>query len=165
MSAASAASRVRFTRALRSRAFALMWIGQSISALGNGAFTTALAWQVVVLTHSATLMGIILVAQVIPALVFLLIGGVAADRFPRRLLLFWSDAGRGIVVLLIALLAWLHLLQTWHLIVLALIFGIVGAFFNPAFRAIPPQLVPREDLPSANSLTELTGQVGLVLMA
>ena len=94
-------AKVQFTRALRSRAFALMWIGQSISSLGNGAFSTALAWQVVVLTHSATLMGIILVAQVLPSLVFLLIGGIAADRFPRRLLLFWSDAGRGVVVLLI----------------------------------------------------------------
>ena len=156
-------AKVQFTRALRSRAFALMWIGQSISSLGNGAFSTALAWQVVVLTHSATLMGIILVAQVLPSLVFLLIGGIAADRFPRRLLLFWSDAGRGVVVLLIALLSWLHLLQAWHLIVLALIFGIVGAFFGPAFRAIPPQLVMLEDLPSANSLTELTGQVGTLV--
>ncbi len=163
MSTTSATSNARFTRALRSPAFALMWVGQSISALGNGAFSTALAWQVVVLTHSATLMGIILVAQITPALIFLLIGGVAADRFPRRLLLFWSDAGRGVVVLLIALLSWLHLLQTWHLIVLALIFGIVGAFFNPAFRAIPPQLVTLEDLPSANSLTELTGQVGTLV--
>ncbi len=162
MSTASA-TRVQFTRALRSRSFALMWIGQSISSLGNGAFSTALAWQVVVLTHSATLMGIILIAQVLPSLVFLLVGGVAADRLPRRMLLFWSDAGRGVVVLLIALLSWLHLLQTWHLIVLALIFGIVGAFFGPAFRAIPPQLVLLEDLPSANSLTELTGQVGTLV--
>ncbi len=140
-----------------------MWIGQSISSLGNGAFTTALAWQVVVLTHSATLMGIILVVETLPVLVFLLIGGVVADRFPRRIVLFLSDAGRGVVVLLIALLSWLHLLQTWHLIVLALIFGTAGAFFSPAFRAIPPQLVMLEDLASANSLTELTSQVGTLV--
>jgi len=88
---------------------------------------------------------------------------MAADRLPRRPLLFWSDAGRALIVLTIALLGWTHHLQVWHLIALGFSFGFVGAFFLPAYRAMPPQLVAVEDLPSANALTELSGQLGQLL--
>src|SRR5262245_32399592 len=91
------ASRVRFTRALQSRPFALLWGGQTISALGDGAYVTALAWQVLLLTHSSAAMAAILTATIIPRLVFLLVGGLIADRLPRRLVLFCSDAGRAFV--------------------------------------------------------------------
>jgi MFS family permease len=157
---APAPARLRFARALGSRPFALLWGGQTISALGDGAFATALAWQVLILTGSATAMGLVVAAQSIPTVIFLLIGGVAADRLPRRLVLFVVDSGRAAVVLAIAALAWLHVLQLWHLVALGLFFGVVGAFFYPAYRAMPPQLVAKEDLSSANSLTELSWQLG-----
>ena len=76
--------RMSFARALRSRRFALLWSGQTISALGDGAFFTALAWQVLVLTGSGTAMGLALVAETVPIVLFMLIGGVVADRWPRR---------------------------------------------------------------------------------
>ncbi len=157
------ARRAKFLRALRSRPFAILWTGQTISAFGNGVFLTALAWQVVLLTHSATALGVILIAQSIPFLIFLLIGGIAADRLPRRLVLFWSDTGRAIVVLLITVLSWTNMLQLWHLVALGLTFGVAGAFFNPAFQAIPPQLVATDDLASANALTQLSSQTGNLL--
>ena len=157
---APSGGRLRFLRALRSRPFALLWAGQTISALGDGAFYTALAWTVLLLTHSGTAMGIVAIAQVGPVVLFLLVGGVAADRLPRRLVLLWSDGGRGLVVLAIAALGWLHLLQFWHLVILALLFGIADGFFMPAYQAIPPQLVAVEALPSANALTGLSRQLG-----
>ncbi len=157
------ASRVRFIRALQSRPFALLWLGQTISVLGDGAFDIALAWQVLLLTGSGTAMGIVLTARMVPNLVFLLIGGAAADRLPRRLVLLWSDGGRAVVVLLIAALGWLHLLQFWHLVVLSLIFGVVDGFFRPTCMAIFPQLVKADDLSSANSLTALSEQISLLL--
>jgi len=92
------AKQVRFTRALQSRPFVLLWGGQTISALGDGAYVPALAWQVLVLTHSSAAMAAILSATIIPRLLFLLMGGLIADRLPRRLVLFCSDAGRAIVV-------------------------------------------------------------------
>jgi MFS family permease len=147
-------------RALGSRPFALLWAGQTISALGDGAFYTALAWTVLLLTHSGTAMGVVAIAQVGPVLLFLLVGGVAADRLPRRLVLLWSDGGRGLVVLAIAALGWLGLLQFWHLVILALLFGIADGFFMPAYQAIPPQLVAVEALPSANALSGLSRQLG-----
>lgn len=160
---AELASKIRFTRALSSRPFTLLWIGQTISSLGDGAYTMALAWFILLLTGSATAMGLVVTASAIPRVLFLLFGGVVADRLPRRLVMLWSDAGRAIVVLLIATLAWLHLLQLWHLIVLSLIFGFVDGFFIPAYQSIPPQLVASEDLPSANALNELSQHASQLL--
>src|SRR6266700_132305 len=136
---AAIVNRIQFMRALRSQPFALLWLGQTISSLGDGAFFMALAWHI------------------------LLLGGVAADRLPKRLVMLCSDAGRAIVVLAIALLGWFHLLQFWHLVVLALFFGIVEGFFSPAYRALPPQLVKTEDLTSANALTGLSGQLSALI--
>lgn len=152
--------RMHFTRALRTRSFALLWTGQTISRMGDFAYMTALAWQVLILTHSGTAMGIVLMASTIPQLIFLLIGGVAADRLPKLRVLLCSDAGRAITVIIIAALSWFHLLQLWHLLVLSLIFGIAQGFFIPAYQAIPPQLVDAESLPSANALNGLSRQVG-----
>ncbi len=160
---ASSVKRIRFVRALKSRPFAMIWIGQTISNLGDGIFYLALAWQVLLMTHSATAMGIVLIAGMIPRLVFVLIGGVTADRLPRRLIILWSDSGRGVVVLLISILGFTGHLQFWHLIVEALIFGIADGFFNPAILAITPDLVERDDLASANALISLSGTLAQLL--
>jgi MFS family permease len=143
----------QFARALRSRSFALLWMGQTISVLGDAAFYPALAWQVLILTDSGTAMGIVAIAQMIPTLAFLLIGGTLADRVSRRLILLWSDGGRAVVVLLIAGPGWFHLLQFWHLVALAFLFGIVDSFFFPTMQAIPPQLVEKEQLTSSASVS------------
>ena len=160
---------LRFARALKSRPYAMVWIGQSLSGLGDGIFYIALAWQVLLMTHSGTAMGIVLVASTIPRLVFMLIGGVTADRLPRRMIILWSDGGRGVVVLLISILGFAGLLQFWHLVIESLIFGLVDGFFMPAVMAITPDLVQKDDLPSANALSAvsqiLTQLIGPVLGA
>ena len=157
------AERVKFVRALRSRSFVLLWAGQTISALGDGAFTIALAWSVLLLTGSATALAEVLIAQSIPRLIFLLVGGVVADRLPRRLILFWSDGSRAVAVLLIALLFWTHLIVLWQILGLSILFGIADAFFLPAYQAIPPLLVPAEDLSSANALNGLSQQASTLV--
>ena len=129
---------LRLTQALFSRAFAWFWLGQTFSTLGDGAFTMALAVAVYQLTGSSLIMGFFLMAKMIPELLFTLFGGVAADRLPRRLLLVCADSGRALTVLAIAALAWLHLLQVWHLFVLAVLFGLCHSIFNPAYRANDP---------------------------
>lgn len=161
--------RLRFARALNSRPYAMVWIGQSLSGLGDGIFYIALAWQVVLMTHSGTAMGLVLVASTIPRLIFMLIGGVTADRLPRRMIILWSDGGRGVVVLLISILGFAGLLQFWHLVIESLIFGLVDGFFMPAILSITPDLVEKDDLPSANALVSasqiLTQLIGPVLGA
>lgn len=66
----SAIAKVQFLKALSSRSFALLWLGQTISSLGDGAFATALAWQVLLLTNSATAMGLVVTAEMIPQFYF-----------------------------------------------------------------------------------------------
>jgi MFS family permease len=88
----SFASRLNFAEALRSRRFAWVWSGQTISVLGDGTYATALAWSALQLTHSATAVGVLLIASMVPGLIFVLIGGVAADRYSRRANMFACDA-------------------------------------------------------------------------
>jgi MFS family permease len=160
---ASFAARVRFARALGSRPFALLWIGQAVSQLGDVAYFTALAWTVLLLTHSGTAMGVVSIAAMVPRILFLLVGGVTADRLPRRLVLLWSDIGRAMAVLAVAVLGWLGILELWHLIALSIAFGFADGFFVPAFESIPPQLVQAELLPSANALTGLSRELSVLL--
>jgi MFS family permease len=156
-------NRWRVLRSLRSRPFALLWMGQSISILGDGVSCIALVWLVLLLTGSATAMGLVIAVQIIPTVALLLIGGVTADRFPRRLVMLWSDGGRALVTFLIVGLGWFRLLNLWHLLALVLIFGIVDSFFSPAYNAIMPQLVSTDDFSSANALTAFSRQMGRLL--
>ncbi|HEU5378341.1 MAG TPA: MFS transporter [Ktedonobacteraceae bacterium] len=157
------AKRVRFVSALRFRSFALLWSGQAISTFGDAVFTMAMIWVVLILTGSATAMGLIVFAQWIPKIVFLLLGGVTADRVSRRALMICSDTGRGCIVLLVAYLSWAHLLQLWHLFLLNILFGIIDSFFVPAYQALEPQLVAAEDLTSVNSLDMLVRQLSSLI--
>jgi MFS family permease len=154
---------LQFARALRSCPFALLWAGQTISVLGDAVFTIAITWEVLILTGSSTAMSLLVIAQWAPKVLLLAFGGVIADRLPRRLLMLWADAGRGCIVFVVAWLAWTHVLQFWHLLVLAPLFGMVSSFFDPAYQAIMPQLVEQEALASVNALTTLSRNIGFLL--
>jgi DHA3 family tetracycline resistance protein-like MFS transporter len=154
---------MRFARALRSRPFALLWLGQTISTLGDGAYLTALAWQVLILTGSGAAMGVVLIATSVPRVLFMLLGGVIADRLPRRLVMLWADAGRAVAVGAIAVMSHTNTLQFWQVIALGLLFGLSQAFFLPAYQSIAPQLVEIEALPSANALNGLTREIGILV--
>ena len=146
-------------RSLTHRPFALLWTGQTASRLGDSLHRIALAWWVLEKTGSATAMGTVLVLSQIPLLIFLLIGGIVVDRFPRLRILFWSDVLSGIVVTFIAIFSWLNLLQIWHIYIASLIFGFLEAFFFPAYQSVVPQITPPDLLTSANSLNGLSGRV------
>src|SRR5439155_10094701 len=126
-------------------------------------FIPVLGWQTLQLTHSATSTAIVETAAMVPMALFLLFGGVAADRLPRRLIMLLSDSGSGIAVLCIALLSWMHRLQFWHLVALVTFFGVCSGFFSPAYRSIRPQLVEKEQLASANALDGMSRQIGRLI--
>ena len=104
-------------------------------------------------------MGTVLIFSFAPMLIFLLIGGVVVDRLPRGRVMLASDVLRGVCVALVALLAFAQSLEIWHVYLASMVFGFVDAFFQPAYTAIVPEIVPSEGLPSANSLTNLSGRV------
>ena len=149
-------------RSLKQRSFALLWLGQTLSRVGDFVYEIALAWWVLEKTGSAETMGLVLVFSITPSILFLLIGGVAVDRFPRITLMLFSDLGRGITALIVAALTFSGQLQVWHVFAASLFFGFVMAFFQPAYAAIVPQMVPQDDLPSANALTSISANLGRV---
>ncbi len=150
-------------RALKHRAFALLWSGQTLSRLGDFVYEIALSWWILQNTGSAEAMGLMWVFVVTPSVLLLLIGGAVVDRFPRVRVMLISDIGRTLAVLLVALLAYFDQLQLWHIYAVSFIFGVVDAFFTPAYNALVPQIVPEADLPSANALTSISANLGRVI--
>jgi MFS family permease len=156
-------SRVRLFAPLKHRDFRLLWTGMAISLLGDGIFFVALAWQVYMLSNVPTALAVVGIAMTVPTIAFLLLGGVISDRFDRRRVMLAADVLRGIAVGTIAALSLTGALRLWHVVVLAALYSVGTAFFNPAFDAIVPELLPVESLPQANSLDQFIRPVAMRL--
>jgi len=147
---------MNLTQALRYRPFALLWSGQTISRFGDSLYLIALMWWVVEKTGSASVAGNVSFFTILPMVIFLLVGGVAADRLPRVRVMIASDWARAALVGLIALLVATDRLEIWHIYAVSLLFGFVDAFFQPAYSALVPEVTPVQYLASANALTSLS---------
>jgi len=162
--AAPAGGRFAMLRPLRLHDFRLLFSGETVSLLGDQFNFIALAWLVLQLTGSGLALGTVLMTAAIPRLAFMLVGGALSDRLSPRTLMLASNAIRGVVVAIIAALALTGNAQLWQLYVLAAIFGVVDAIFQPAVQTIVPMLVRDDQLPAANALMqgtrELMGLVG-----
>lgn len=150
-------------RAFSHRPFALLWSGQTISRIGDFLYEVALAWWVLDKTGSAALTSLVLILTFTPMLLFLLIGGVAVDRFSRINIMLASDVARGLIVGGVAALAYTNQLEVWHIYLASLAFGFMDAFFQPAFQALVPELTPQEHLTSANALSSFSVQIGRMI--
>ena len=117
---------------LRGREFRLLWAGRTASELGNALVPVALAFAVLDLTSSATSLGLVLVAAFIPRVVLLLLGGVVADRWPRRWVMLATDVVRASTQGLVAFVLLSGQARLWHLALLFAAYGAADAFFSPA---------------------------------
>jgi MFS family permease len=149
--------------ALRVRDFRLLWIGQSISFLGDQFHFVALAWLTLLLTGSPLALGTVLMAGAVPRAVLMLVGGAMTDRWPQRVLMLLSDALRAVLVTGLATLVLTGNARLWQLYVLAVIFGTVDAVFFPATQAIVPSLVDEHRLTGATALMQTASQVSNLL--
>ena len=144
--------------AFTSRDFRLLWGGQTISFVGDAAFLVALGWRVTALTGNASSLGYVLALQSGAMLVTLLLGGVLADRYPRRRLMISSDLARAAVVAaFLAIELTGHMSLGW-ILSLAACFGLADGFFQPALLGIVPLLVDTPVLSSANSWLSVARQ-------
>lgn len=165
--------RIPFARALTQRDFALLWAGQTISLVGDGIFSVALAWQALQLPDGARTLGAVLVVRSAARVGFLLVAGALADRYEKRLLVLAGDAIQMAAVACLAYVAAMGDLQTWQLVTVAGVTGAGSAIFLSASTAMIPELVDEDYFQSANSLrstsivlTDLLGSAtGGVLVA
>ena len=148
---------------LTGTAFRLLFAGQAVSALGDRLVPVALAFAVLDLTHSPTDLGIVFAAQTAPLLVFVLIGGVWADRLPRQRVMMASDAVRAIAQGLSGALLLAGVAHVWQLAALQALYGGAEGFFGPAATAVVPQTVDPSSLQQANALLGLSRNVAEVL--
>lgn len=144
------------------RSFRLFFFGQGISAVGDRIVSVALAFAVLDLTGSVKDLGLVLSAQTVPLLLFLLMGGVWSDRLPRRAVMLTSDLVRAGAQGASALLLVSGNARVWQLVVLQAVYGAAEAFFKPAAQALLPETVAAADLQQANALIAVSGNIANV---
>jgi MFS family permease len=140
---------------LRERNYRWFFLSRLVNLVGSLMAPIALAFAVLEIDDSASALGQVLAAHSIPMVVFLLLGGVVADRFDRALVIQVSNV---LSALSQGAIAWLVLTghaQVWHLIVLSALNGVVSAISFPALSALVPSLVPRSQLQQANVLLSM----------
>jgi MFS family permease len=149
--------------ALRHRNFRLFWFGQMISLVGTWMQTTAQAWLVLEMTHSAWLLGVVGALQFLPILALALFGGVLADRLPKRKVLLFTQSSAMIQAAIMWVLVATGHIQVWHIMILAALLGLTNALDMPTRQAFVPEMVGLDDLPNAIALNSSLFNLARVL--
>jgi predicted MFS family arabinose efflux permease len=142
-------------RALRHRNYRLYFWGQLVSLTGSWVQSAALTWLAYDLTKQSNWPALVGALQVLPTSLLGVWGGSLADRWPKRSLVFLTQAALLVLALLLASLVWAEMLDRWDLLVLALIIGIVNGLDLPARLAFVIDMVGRDDLPNAIALNSM----------
>jgi MFS family permease len=141
----------------------MYWIGHLISFMGSQMQLWAMYWQLRILTDQPLVISGIGLVRFLPVVLFSLFSGVVADRVDRRKMTIFTQFAQGFIAVI------LGLKTAQGEITLAILFSLVAiqtvavVFDVPARQALIPSLVPREDLPSAYSLTSIASKVGGIL--
>ncbi len=155
-SKSAAEKRVSSTFAgLQHRNYKLWFIGQIISLFGSWMQMTAQSFFIFELTHSPAFLGFVGFANGLPSWLFMMYGGVIADRFSRKKILIITQSIMMVLAFILALLTFTKLVLPWHIILLAFLLGIANAFDAPARQAFVNELVPKEDLLNAIALNSM----------
>jgi predicted MFS family arabinose efflux permease len=145
----------RVFKAFQYRDFRLMWIGACTSSIGTWMQIVAQGWLIYRLSHSPFLLALDQFLAGIPIFLFSLIGGVVADRQERRKILLMSQyiqMGSAALLTLLVATGWVHV---WQILCLSFVSGLAQAFGGPAYQALIPTLVEREDMPNAIALNSI----------
>jgi MFS family permease len=154
---------IRVPPALKHRNFALLWSGLLISLIGSQMQQWALFWHISRLSKDPIAVSVVGGVRFVAVLCFSLPGGLVADRYNRRNILFFTQLTAMLVALSLGLLTLMGWIQLWHIYLLTGIQAIAMAFDLPARQALVPNLVPRDILPSAFSLQSIAFNTGAIL--
>jgi len=142
--------------ALQEPEFRRLFFARAYSQLGDGLLPVAHSFAILQVDSSPSSIGFVLAARSVPMALFLLVGGVWADRLDRRRLMLATDLLRAGTQALLAFLLLTGRAELWHLLALAFVYGVGAAFFYPASTGLLPQLVSSGRLQEANALLTLT---------
>jgi predicted MFS family arabinose efflux permease len=145
----------RIFKAFHYRDFRLMWIGACTSSIGTWMQIVAQGWLIYRLSHSAFLLALDQFLGGIPIFLFSLIGGVVADRIERRKILLMSQYVQMASATLLTILVTTGVVHVWHILCLSFVSGLAQAFGGPAYSALIPTLVDRDDMPNAIALNSI----------
>ncbi|MFC5775383.1 MFS transporter [Ectobacillus antri] len=151
------------TSLFRNSNFLYLWSATLFSSFALALFTFSQTWYIVKTLNLQASLGLVLLASSVPRLVFMIVGGAVADKFPKKNIMFISNMIR--IVLVSILLLWLVAgdVTLYTLVIFALCFGLADAFFWSADGSILPELVAKHRLTQANSITQMTNQSSLIL--
>ena len=140
-----------------------MWIGACTSSIGTWMQIVAQGWLIYRLSHSAFLLAADQFLGGIPIFLFSLIGGVVADRVERRKILLCSQYFQMATAGLLTILVATDLVHVWHILCLSFISGLAQAFGGPAYSALIPTLVDKDDMPNAIALNSIQFNVAVMI--
>ncbi len=142
----------RALRPFRHREYRLLVASMGVSMFASGMWLVALVWQVVELGGGPTELSVVATSTSVGMLLSVLVGGVAADRLPRRALLIVVQSLRVAGAVTVGTLALGGVLQLWHLAVVAFVLGASEAFFYPTYTALLPTILPPDEPLAANGV-------------
>src|SRR5580765_6906322 len=149
---------------LQKRALRFVLLANVVSMLGSGMNSAAVAWHILQATHSEMALGTLVVLQTLPAMLLLPFTGVIIDREDRRRLVMMLDAARGVIILIVAILAFQHRVQVWQLYLMNMLVAAGFWMFWPTITALIQELTPESEFVQANTFLQ-TGIQGGWLMA
>lgn len=150
-------------KSLRVRNYRIYAAGALVSNTGTWMQRVAQDWLVLQLTHSGTALGITTGLQLLPALLLSPIAGVAADRYPKRTVLRFTQIAMAVPAVFLGILAVSGIVQLWQVFALAFIFGIGTAFDTPARQSFVIEMVGKEDVANAVGLNSASFNIGRMI--
>ena len=146
---------VKLPRALApfsSRAYTVLALAMGVSVFGSGLWAVAMVARVMELGGSAVDLSLVTAAGAVGMVVFVLVGGVAADRFRLTVILRCVEVTNLVTATTIVVLTWTDTLALWHLGAAAFVFSGAVGFFYPAYSAALPRILPVHQLLAANGV-------------
>jgi MFS family permease len=143
--------------------FRRYFFGQGLSLCGTWMQTIAVSWLVLELTHSGTQLGLVTAAQFVPMLLFGVWGGVIADRFDKRRILYCTQTFAGLIALSLGLLVVTHTIHLWMIYVLVALLGCSMVVDNPSRQTFVIEMVGPEFLKNAVTLNSTVVNLARVI--
>ena len=138
--------------AFQNRNYKLYFFGQLISLTGTWLQVVAQGWLVLKLTDSAYYLGVIAALSSLPSLFLTIFGGVIVDQFPKKRILLLTQTSSMILAFVLGFLTVFKVITVWEIGIIAFLLGVVNAIDSPARQSFVPEIVTKEQLPSAIAL-------------